>query len=91
MKRNEKILCSNCEHEGFPKNKGHGSFLLEVGVWIVFLIIASASSYALLILPFGYSLYRLTSFNASCEKCGSINLLPFDSPKAKKILENKTI
>jgi hypothetical protein len=68
-------LCRNCGCVGKPKRWTKGSFLIEVVLWII-------------ILPVGflYSIWRLTTRCDVCLKCGSTNLLPADSPVARKLL-----
>ena len=36
-----------------------------------------------------YSVWRMSSYRATCPSCGSENLVPLDSPNGKKILESQ--
>src|SRR5262245_47959564 len=65
----DKAICRYCESIELPKKRG--SFGLEIVIWLVFF-------------PLGvwYSCYRTT---LCCRYCGSIDILPFDSPKGQQL------
>jgi len=52
------IKCPNCEYEGQHKNITKGSFIIELGLWLVFLFPGII-----------YSIWRLTSKYKGCPKC----------------------
>lgn len=72
------MLCLQCHQVGQPKTKVKGSFLVELALWICFLIPGLI-----------YSLWRSSSAGREkvCPHCGSNQLIPPSSPAAKKILE----
>ncbi len=72
------LLCESCETVGKPKKHTKGYLILEIFLWICFLIPGVM-----------YSLWRLTSKANICRACKSTHLIPLDSPKAKRILGNK--
>ena len=57
------------------KTKVQGSFALEIILWL-FLLIPGLI----------YSVWRLTSKQKVCPKCGQPNMIPMDSPIARKML-----
>lgn len=58
-----------------PKTVTKGSFFIELILWLCILIPGLI-----------YSIWRLSSRYKACPACGATNLLPPDSPMAKKIL-----
>lgn len=69
-------VCPNCGHKGKPKKVTRGSILMELILWL-----------ALLIPGIIYSTWRLTTRYWACPKCGAANMVPLDSPRGKKLLE----
>ena len=67
-------ICSNCGHMGQAKKITKGSTLIELVLWLCFIIPGLI-----------YSLWRLTSRHLACEKCGASNMVPLDSPRGKKL------
>lgn len=72
MAKNE--ICSNCGYMGQAKKVTKGSILIEIVLWLCFLIPGLI-----------YSIWRLTSKHLACPKCGAQNLVPLDSPRGKKL------
>ena len=70
-----KMYCQNCGTVGNPKNLTKGSFLIELILWLCFLIPGVI-----------YSLWRLSTRAAVCPRCGAPNMIPADSPKARVAL-----
>ena len=69
------LYCSNCGTVGTPKARTKGSFIIEVFLWLCFILPGVI-----------YSLWRLTSREKVCPACGSPNMIPLDSPKARAAL-----
>ena len=66
-------VCKNCGFTGLPYRKTKGSLLLEIVCWL------------LLIIPgIIYSFWRITTRHDACPSCHSSDLIPIDSPLAKK-------
>jgi len=73
------MYCANCGTVAAPKSKTRGSFLVEVFLWLLFIVPGVI-----------YSLWRLTTRAKVCPKCGAPNMLPMDSPRAKAALTPPT-
>ena len=69
------MVCGNCGSLGKPKKRTRGSFFIEVILWICFIVPGVV-----------YSIWRLTTKESVCPKCGAPNMLPKDSPRAKQLL-----
>lgn len=69
------LLCTTCLHQGAPKSVTRGSFLVEVALWLCFLLPGLI-----------YSLWRLSTRRKACAACGGIALIPLDSPKAVQLM-----
>jgi hypothetical protein len=68
-------LCTHCMSTIRPVKITKGSFLIELGLWIM------------LILPgLVYSLWRLSSRYTACPVCKAENPIPLSSPAAKTLL-----
>jgi hypothetical protein len=70
------MICANCGNVGKPKTKAKGSILIEVVLWLCFLVPGLL-----------YSLWRLTTKSAVCGSCGAPNMVPSDSPRGKKLAQ----
>lgn len=71
------MICVNCHYQGKPKKIVKGSILTEIILWCFFIVPGLI-----------YSLWRSTSAARVkvCPSCGSENMIPLDSPRAKQIL-----
>lgn len=69
------MYCQNCGAVGVPKSRVKGSFLVEIVLWLCFLIPGLI-----------YSIWRLTTKEKVCPTCGAPNMIPTDSPRAKAAL-----
>lgn len=67
--------CSHCGTVARPVTMTKGTFVLEVLLWLLFLLPGML-----------YTLWRLTTRQKVCPGCGTPNMLPLDSPKAKAAL-----
>lgn len=71
--------CPVCGTVAKPKRHTKGAFIIEVFLWLM------------LIVPgFVYSLWRITSRTWVCSVCGSDQIVPVDSPRARAALKTKT-
>ena len=68
-------ICASCGTVGKPKKQMKGSFIIEVFLWLCFLLPGAI-----------YSVWRLTTVKPRCPQCDSENMLPLDSPMGKKML-----
>ena len=67
-------ICVNCHYVG--KGKVPGSFLVELMLWLAFLLPGLA-----------YSCWRITSKKNLCPECDSRSMIPADTPKGKLLLK----
>ena len=68
------MLCTRCLEEGRPKTITRGSFAIEVVLWLCFLVPGLI-----------YTIWRLTTKAAVCRACGSVDLVPADSERARRL------
>lgn len=74
----QKLICSACGHIGSSKTAVKGNILIEIVLWLCFIIPGII-----------YSLWRSSSRYKTCPKCGGTNLIPLDSPVGLKILSDQ--
>jgi hypothetical protein len=70
------MYCGNCGAVGKPRKRVKGYFLMEVFLWLCFLLPG-----------FLYSIWRLTTKDLVCPQCGAPNMIPTNSPKAQAALQ----
>ncbi len=73
------MYCDNCGTTGKPKTRTKGSFVIEVLMWLLFIIPGIF-----------YSLWRLTTREKVCPACGAPNMIPTTSPKAAAAIKKGT-
>ena len=71
-------LCTACGYIGQSKRETKGSFIMEVFLWLIFLVPG-----------FLYSIWRLTTRYDACPKCSAANMIPANSPVAKRMLQEQ--
>lgn len=69
---NQQRLCMTCGHVGKPRRATKGHFILELVLWLCFIVPGLI-----------YSIWRLTTRHDACASCGATTLIPTDSPMAK--------
>ena len=74
------LVCTSCGYYGKPTAATKGSFLIEIVLWLCFIIPGLI-----------YSLWRVSSRQQVCPKCHNSTLIPADSPMAKKALADAGI
>ena len=75
--RVEKKYCLACYNIGEQKSIMPGSVLIELALWLCFLLPGLI-----------YSVWRLTAKHKACGSCGSKELVPVDSPRAKAAMKS---
>lgn len=70
-------ICTVCGYLGKPKNNTKGSFVLEVALWLFFIIPGII-----------YSLWRVTNKYRGCPKCSSTAIIPLDTPNGQAIYKS---
>jgi hypothetical protein len=68
-------LCTRCGTIGSTKTATEGSFAIELVLWVCFIFPGLI-----------YSIWRLTTRKRVCRQCGSAELIPSTSPRARQIL-----
>jgi hypothetical protein len=69
-------ICASCGSRSMPvrPNKGHG--LIELILWLCFIIPGII-----------YSIWRRSGLSNRCGACGSGDVIPIDSPRGQKLLQ----
>jgi DNA-directed RNA polymerase subunit RPC12/RpoP len=73
------MICTSCEDLVEPTKKTEGLFVIEIILWVCFIIPGLI-----------YTLWRTFSSSArylECPKCKGRSLVPLSSPKGKRILK----
>lgn len=66
--------CTRCYALVYGKDHTSGSCLIELLLWVMFIIPGII-----------YSIWRLTTRRPVCPKCGSPELVPADSPRGSEL------
>lgn len=69
----KQIKCPNCEYQGSPKIETPGSFLIEVVLWLCFVVPGLV-----------YSLWRLDKRHPVCPRCRFVNVYETNGKEVKK-------
>lgn len=67
-------VCKDCGTVGRANRVTRGSLLIEIVLWLCFLVPGLL-----------YSLWRLSTKHNACRACGSRNLVPLDSPVGARL------
>jgi hypothetical protein len=70
-----KMICGRCGTRCDPCIAAKGSTLIEVVLWLCFILPGLI-----------YSLWRLSTKRPVCPACGSEQLIPADSPKGRSLI-----
>ena len=76
FRRGKTGICTQCGFQGQAKLHTRGSILLEVVLWLAFILPGLI-----------YSLWRLSSRQEVCPQCLNAGMIPTDSPRGKKLLQ----
>lgn len=68
------LICTVCGEAGSTKTVTAGSILIEIVLWMCFLIPGLI-----------YSIWRLTTRRKVCRSCGAAQLVRVDSPAGRKL------
>mgnify|MGYP000276421539 CR=1 FL=1 len=68
------MICRNCGHTGDAKIVTKGSLIVEIFLWMLFIIPGVI-----------YSMWRMSSKYDACKACGCIHIIPQNSPIGKKL------
>lgn len=75
MAQQKEMVCVVCGNVGKLKSETPGSMVIELILWLFFIIPGLI-----------YSFWRLSSRKMVCAVCGSPNMVPVDSPRGKKLI-----
>lgn len=67
-------VCLRCETADRPYRRTKGSILIEIVLWLCFIVPGLI-----------YSIWRLTTKDDVCRSCGSTEIVPIDSPAGRKV------
>lgn len=78
----ETLICTACGYVGKPKKVTKGSILIELFLWLFFLIPGLI-----------YSIWRLASRYEACPSCKGQSMIPVDSPTGRELMakQNKQV
>lgn len=71
-----KKICPNCGFCGTPLTHTPGAFLIEIVLWLAFIIPGLT-----------YTLWRSSNKYEVCPKCRLPGMIPIDSPKGRELFE----
>lgn len=74
----KEVVCVQCESVETAKTHVKGHFIIELFLWMLFLLPGLV-----------YSIWRLTTKSKVCKSCLSPDIVPVESPRAKRILQNQ--
>lgn len=72
----KQMICTACGTAGKTRSVTRGSLLIELILWICFILPGLI-----------YSIWRLTTRATACGACGSTALVPVDSPAGKRLAQ----
>lgn len=78
-------ICKACGHRAKPEKRTPSYFIVELLVWIGAIAFALAYHWIVLLAAIGFSLWRFTSARRVCPKCGSLDVIPVDSPIGQQL------
>lgn len=69
-------ICSQCGRKGTPKNHTKGNILIEIVLWLFFLLPGLI-----------YSIWRLTTKQKVCPYCLAPAMVDLDSPRGQELVQ----
>lgn len=69
------MVCTQCGTQGDPRTYTKGSMLVELVLWLLFIVPGLF-----------YSVWRLSSRYRGCRACGSPAMVPVDSPRGASLV-----
>lgn len=72
----DRQICTTCAHRGYPITVTKGRTIIEIILWLCFLLPGLA-----------YSLWRISTRREACPSCGNSSMIPETSPIGKKICQ----
>ncbi len=88
----KQYICTSCGYVGYPKRLTKGSFWVEVGLWLVGLLLSpfffavAGFLWIVFLLPgLLYTVWRETSRYDACPKCKNASMIPLDTPVGREL------
>jgi len=72
FRRGKTGICATCGFQGQAKLHTRGSILIEIVLWLAFIVPGVI-----------YSLWRLSTRQEVCPSCANPSMIPLDSPRGK--------
>lgn len=72
----QKVICKACGSTNVPRTRTPGSLMIEIILWLCFLIPRLI-----------YSFWRLSKKYKVCRACGSTDIVPVDSPVGRRLAD----
>jgi hypothetical protein len=90
----QRIVCNTCGSIGYSKRILKGSFIVELVLWfgipiLCFGLFLTPAGLLLAILGPIYTTWRWATSYKGCSKCSGRDVIPADSPVARKILSEE--
>jgi hypothetical protein len=80
------MVCKQCGVVGNAVRRPPGSFVGELAVWCGGLLVSLLAGWWVMLLPLGFSLYRMIATVRRCKQCDSAELVPPDSPVGRELM-----
>ena len=84
-------ICVTCHTQDCPRSAIKGSVILELFLWLSAVVCTLAISFLLgvfaLAVAIAYSVFRLASRKRVCPSCGSADVIPISSPRARSLVQ----
>ncbi len=84
-------ICKKCGTVAKPnKTSGYkGTFVIELGIWIVMIVLSMFTFGVTILFAIGYSLWRLTGKKKIvCPECSSEDIVSVETPIGKKLFKD---
>lgn len=75
----QKMICTNCGHQGRPKRKTRAGMMLEILLWIFFVVPGLV-----------FTIWRQAN-RYRCPRCETPNMIPTNSLKAAMLMQLKDV
>lgn len=90
-----KKLCTDCHYIGGDRHVIPGNFIIEIFLWLVFIVSGFSSLYSGYMVPVaivsliaagGNTVYRIVGQKKICPECGHSAMIPIEAPKAQTLI-----
>lgn len=75
--KGKNLFCRNCGYQGPPKRMVRGSFAVELLLYLFFIVPGIC-----------YTAWRLSNKYTACPQCGEPNMIPLESPVARRMIQD---